>query len=447
MMQEYSTPEGLDRLEQRVRDFAREAADDILVVVQDNLGGFLNRSMPALETALGDAISAAGNALGEQIGQALTPLADQLTQSVGNIVGDAVGDPAAGDLIGEQLGEMLGERITNLTSEVLGEQISEVLQNTVDNALSRLTDSLTAASAGLRSEDHALLLESRARVVKYDQPDEEVESDDALSGAWGGMVTQLNSLMNLIPIAVDTLQNAGTEVDRLSANLDAIFDNFATKGPEIFDTVSGYWNLIWGLYFFFFGTLTLGILYYGFWASGYFGGPQPIPESQEQVQPVDMMGRCSMLWNQCCTCLRGCHDTDLCFWSCILLMQVLILIVFVISLVLCILAGVQAMLTSGCAQIYMLAEPTVCMETLGTLRRWLSSFSIGGSGAPLEGACDSEQLLTCSLMADRMASAVVLTTVFSFLAVILSLQLLIESACLHERAKWMREVNRLTKVV
>jgi len=440
MLQSYSTPAGIDRLENQVREFATTAATDVVLVVEESLGGFLNQSMPMIEEALQGAIQSAGEALGTQIGEALTPLADTLAESLGTIVGDAVGDPAAGEMIGEQLGDMLGERIANLTSDVLGDQIATVLSDTVESALERLTDALTDATADLRGDD-ASLLESRARVVKYDQPDDE---DDAMSGAWQTMVNQLEQIQNILPIAIDTLQGASGQVSAVAANLDSIFEGFAVKGPEIFDSVAGYWNLIWGLYFGFFAALTLGILYYGFWASGYFGGPQPFANPADVEPPADMIGRITVTFKQCYHCFTGCHDSDLCFWSCILLMQVLILIIFVISLLLCIMAGVKAFILTGCAQIYMLGDSTVCLETLSTLREWLSGFSVGGS-VELDTICNSESLLTCQLISQRMAQSTMLTTVFSFLAVILNMQLLIESACLHERAKWMRQLNTLTK--
>jgi len=441
MLQSYSTPSGIDRLENQVREFATTAANDVVLVVEESLGGFLNQSMPIIEEALGGAIQTAGEALGRQIGEALTPLADSLADSLGTIVGDAVGDPAAGDLIGEQLGDMLGERIANLTSDALGEQIAGVLSDTVDNALEHLTDTLTDATAGLRAED-PVLLESRARVVKFDQPDDE----DPLAGGFQTMVSSLQQLQNILPLAIDTLQGASGQVSRLAANLDSIFEGFATKGPEIFDSVAGYWNLIWGLYFGFFGALTLGIMYYGFWASGYFGGPQPFANPQDSEPPADLMGRITVTCRQCYHCFTGCHDSDLCFWSCILLMQVLILVIFIISLVLCILAGVKAFIISGCAQIYMLGEPTICLETLSTLRSWLADFSVGNAiGESLDNVCSENNLMTCQLITQRMGQSTVLTTVFSFLAVILNMQLLIESACLHERAKWMRQLNTLTK--
>jgi len=440
MLTEYSTPSGIDRLENQVRDFATTAANDVILVVEESLGGFLNQSMPMIEEALGGAIQSAGEALGRQIGEALTPLADTLADSLGTIVGEAVGDPAAGDLIGEQLGDMLGERIANLTSDALGEQIADVLSDTVDNALERLTDTLTDATADVRG-DNPVLLQSRARVAKLDQPDD----DDAMSGVFQTLVNQLQQIQTILPIAIDTLQGASGQVSSVAANLDSIFEGFADKGPEIFASVAGYWNIIWGLYFGFFAALTLGILYYGFWASGYFGGPQPFAASQESEPPADLMGRITVTFKQCYHCFTGCHDSDLCFWSCILLMQVLILIIFIISLVLCIMAGVKAFLLSGCAQIYMLGDSTVCLETLGSLREWLAGFSVGGAGDALETVCDSESLLTCQLISQRMAQSTLLTTVFSFVAVILSMQLLIESACLHERAKWMRQLNTLTK--
>eukprot|EP00411_Alexandrium_monilatum_P045075 CAMPEP_0175466500 /NCGR_PEP_ID=MMETSP0095-20121207/70837_1 /TAXON_ID=311494 /ORGANISM="Alexandrium monilatum, Strain CCMP3105" /LENGTH=81 /DNA_ID=CAMNT_0016767845 /DNA_START=42 /DNA_END=287 /DNA_ORIENTATION=- len=53
---------------------------------------------------------------------------------------------------------------------------------------------------------------------------------------------------------------------------------------------------------------------------------------------------------------------------------------------------------------------------------------------PLEDACGHEALLTCRVIQERMVSSTVFSAVFAILGAMLSVQLLLDSAMLHERA-------------
>merc|ERR1719215_229039 len=123
--------------------------------------------------------------------------------------------------------------------------------------------------------------------------------------------------------------------------------------------------------------MALLMLYYAFWAGGYFGGPQPLPKDEDEAErPQTWLEKCGTCWSCCCACCMRCHDTQLCFWSCVILMQVIVLLMFIISIVLCILAGVKAFITAGCAQIYLLSDQATCTSTMRSVQSFISTFFV-----------------------------------------------------------------------
>merc|ERR1719487_2108540 len=100
-----------------------------------------------------------------------------------------------------------------------------------------------------------------------------VSEANPLSGVWMEMTSTLQHLLNLLPMAVKTLKYARKEVSSLASNLDSIFDVMQLKAPPILNQVATLYKTIWILYFCFLFPLTLFVLFYAFWASGYFGGP------------------------------------------------------------------------------------------------------------------------------------------------------------------------------
>jgi len=259
------------------------------------------------------------------------------------------------------------------------------------------------------------------------------------SGVWDNLANMLSMLVHLIPKASSSLKYARQEVSKAASNLNSIFGIFEAKGPTIFNLVAKLWRVLWVLYYFFFVPQVLFLLYYGFWSSGWFGGPQPIPGASDPTERPQTWGdKLRVCWESCCVCCQQYHDLQLCLWSFIILMQILTLVLFVVSIALCITAGVKAFIVTGCSQIYILGDSTVCTATLGTLRQWVSSFFVADALEPLVESCRNNQLLTCSLISQKMKTSAMLTTACSFLATILSLQIVIDMAMLHEQARFRR---------
>ncbi|CAE7252574.1 unnamed protein product [Symbiodinium pilosum] len=455
MMEKYSTPKGINDLEAKVEEFLTTAIEDVRKTVESRLVGLINKSAPQLESALHSAAHNAGQRLGEMIGSVISsPLAQSLEKPLEDILAEAVGSNTTAAKIGESLSNALGGEISNLTASALGDKLGDALEGLLDKALDKASD---LASEGLDtltgklnpkvsllsmdSEIDRLFNQRKHRVLEQDSLHDAGVSD-TISHTWQGMVNLLRTFSNLLPTAVSTLKDARSEVSKLSSNLDSIFTVFEAKGPQIFNTVANLWVTIWVFYFLFILPFCAFTLYYGLWANGWFGGPKPILQEEAQGEQT-FWQRLSLLCSKCCTCCRNFHDTDLCFWSIIIFMQVIVLVTFLISVVMAIFAGVKAMIVAGCGQVYVLEDPDVCESALTTLRTFLTKMSVGNStiytDEDIHGICDENLLLTCEMVTATLTKSTIATTVFSFLASIFSLQMLFDAATLHEQAVWRRK--------
>lgn len=266
---------------------------------------------------------------------------------------------------------------------------------------------------------------------------------DAISGVWDQVSTFLREVETVMPQAIDTLKFARKEVSSVAETLNSLFGSLKDKGPPIFQDAAKLYRLAWTLYFFFVVPLTLGILFYGFWASGYFGGPRPFKETttEHYEEPQGVCARlCAVCTccTSCCTRVRQLHDWHMCFWSIICLWQVIVLVMFVISLVFAILAGVQIFVAKGCAAIYILGDLKICTETLGVMSAFMSTFILGDGGTPLSMTCRHYSLMTCDVIQSHLVKAAAYTVVGSFVATFFSFQMVFDTAMLHERVRFRR---------
>mmetsp|Transcript_78507 Transcript_78507/g.243500 ORF Transcript_78507/g.243500 Transcript_78507/m.243500 type:complete len:1110 (+) Transcript_78507:45-3374(+) len=269
----------------------------------------------------------------------------------------------------------------------------------------------------------------------------------SLGSHWSILQYTMSMLSSALPSVIEDLKYARKEVSAVSSTLSSIFGTFKIKGPPIFDLVSKLYKTLWVAYYIVFATLTSGVLFYGMWASGFCGGPHAAEnvEGEEWYEhPSGFSDRCRICCRCCDGCLRGCMDSHLCFWSVIIFAQIIVLVLFVISIVLCLLAGIQAFIVAGCAEVYMLGDGTLCTGTLQTVQTFLISFLVQ-SNHPLSQACDKRTLLTCQLIGSKMSTAAMFTIIGSLLAAVFSFQMITESAILHERVRWRRIFDEESK--
>mmetsp|Transcript_77648 Transcript_77648/g.136988 ORF Transcript_77648/g.136988 Transcript_77648/m.136988 type:complete len:1098 (+) Transcript_77648:77-3370(+) len=490
--QTYASAEGIAMIEEKFQNFTVNAVAEVKELIEERINGLIIEYEPQLEDSLHQAAYTTGEKIGTLIGSALSdPIAEALSGSIESALEDTIGEEAATE-IADTLSDTLGSTISNFSAEYIGEYAGEILDGLIDQALESggdiLNNSLTklksakltpaqakklkakglslsqqsskrvelkhdlASISSLDAEIDALFASSNRQVMKarkaalYHERSEAGLSAD-LSSSWTDVYNLMTSFYNLIPQAVEVLKDAKEDVSTMASNLNSIFDSLEEKGPAIFDAVEMYWKIIWGVYFLFIMPFCVFTLYYGFWASGWFGGPQALSEDDvAPVPPTDFSGRVKTLCNSCCHCCKGFHDTHTCFWSVIILMQVMVLLTFLISIVLIIIAGVEFMMSSSCAAVYVVEDTDSCTQALETIQSWMATFSIDGNlltNQTIGAACDEYSLLTCQMISTKLSSAAIYCAGFSFLASVFSLQMVFDSATLHEQAVCRRKAATL----
>mmetsp|Transcript_52513 Transcript_52513/g.139893 ORF Transcript_52513/g.139893 Transcript_52513/m.139893 type:complete len:1120 (+) Transcript_52513:133-3492(+) len=331
--------------------------------------------------------------------------------------------------IEEQMANFTESAATDMIEGIM-EYINDKLESIVEQADDQALDSLSLLDAGMASHIRSV---NKAHRTARRTSKEKVKVQ--LSTTWTSLVTLLDAIQLQIPGVVTDMTSARTEVSSVASNLISIFTTFEDVGPDILTTISTLYKELWIFYWVLWMVLTTSTLFYGLWACGWFGGPKSTDEALEYQPPRTFRERCWVCCDSCMSCCRSCHDSHIVFWSVILIVQVIVLILFIVSILLCFLAGVQAFLSAGCTEIYMLTDNTVCTGILTGIQDFLSSFW-ATSSIDINDACESTELLTCSLISDDLTQSMYTTTIGSMLAALITFQLLIESAMMHERARF-----------
>jgi len=267
-----------------------------------------------------------------------------------------------------------------------------------------------------------------------------------LSGVWTEVQTLMSEVMNLMPSAVKTIQTAKMDVQMVYSTLESMFTTLGSKGPGIFGDAAYMYKVIWILYWFALTPFTIGILFYGFWANGWCGGPQA-SDTTEYAAPETFGERMACCWRACGACMSGCCDSSLCFWSFIIVMQIVALLLFMMSILFTIIGGIDILLATGCEQIYLINDDAICQTSLSFMQQFLPTFLVGKESGlnPLGAACSNHELLLCQKIATDLSNSATYTIVGSFLACVFTFQLIFDTAILHERARWRRMIAEMDK--
>lgn len=266
------------------------------------------------------------------------------------------------------------------------------------------------------------------------------------SVSWSSLLTTLATLQQALPGATDGLAIARKEASGAAATLRSTFGTFKAGGPPVFDRTSGWYRTLWTVYFVLFAVLTGSVLFYAFWSAGFCRGEDTHIAGyvDDYEPPTGFLERCRVCFASCNACMKTCHSDNLAFWSYILLIEAILLLLFLASVGLAVFAGVRLFVASGCAEIYVLGDRSVCSGVFNDVRQWLPGF---WQDEGLEHVCDDRRLLTCDLIGGRMAGATTATLVGSLLAAALSFQLLANSAIQHERERWRATFEEESKKV
>jgi len=350
-------------------------------------------------------------------------------------------------------------KIEDFESKALNDVLAVVektIVNLVTNELGSLLGtpspkaSLLQGNATMQTQagSHERAAQIIARVAAESDRRQEAEDGTQLSLVWTEVQTIMTEVMNLMPSAVNAISTAKKDVQMVYSTLESVFTTLGDKGPGIFGDAAFMYKVIWILYFFALTPFTIGILFYSFWANGWCGGPKAA-DTTEYAAPQTCGEYMSCLSRSCCACVSGCCDSSLCFWSFIIVMQMVALMLFMMSILFTIIGGIDIFLATGCEQIYVIADNQVCQTSMSFMQRWLATFMVGQDSGlnPMTEACDNHNLLLCEKISTGLKESATYTIVGSFLACIFTFQLIFDTAVLHERARWRRMIDEMTKEV
>jgi hypothetical protein len=442
-MEAYSTPSGIQKLETQVEQFAAEGLNEILVIAQAKIKSLLSQNLPQLEDAINASVQTASEAIAEDImDQVTAPLGEALEEPIAEIASKALNNTAAGEGIGEALGPVIADVLATYGTQAITDMINDFASKVINEAIDTAEIDLETALNKTNSQENAAGLLDISTGSQEMSLALKAGKTSTSESAWNSLVLLLTEINNLLPQATATLKDARGYVSEAENQMQSVFSKFEEKGPEFFATVGMFWRIHWMMYFFLVVPLTLCLLFYAFWASGWCGGPQPLKEDYDTRPKTWYDTLCCL----CCSfrCCAKVHDSAICFWSLVIGLQLVVLVLFIVSMIFCILSGVKLMISSGCAEIYMLGDAVNCEGSVGKIQSWLgSTFWVIDPTESLEYICLDGHLVTCQAISGDLTASALCTAGGSFLATLLSLQLIIESAMLHERAAYRRIVAGL----
>jgi hypothetical protein len=442
MMMKYSTPEGIDQLENTLIDFAEAQMKAMLIVTKQRITNVVNDSPHRVAAKDGASLATKIDRVlaNEESHHLPASLRDELVKAL---------QSDAKDISETELHKEITMLMQTLV-ETSHSSVSKSLDETVGNpafvhievgaGLKDLHQAGFGAAepefiAELEKDVHTSLQNAQLLQTEIKVAEEQPVND--LGQLVEDAVALLHALTHALPQASKALIFAKKEVSMLSKTLENIFKTFEKKGPELFDEIDYYYAKIWTMYWWMMITLPLSLLFYAFWSGGFFGGPGAKVDPPRQRRPNALAKICGCIEDCCRVCCK-CHEyqgyggAECCFWSVCLFLQFVVLILFVMAIIITIIAAIQFFLASGCAQIYLLGDPSICGTVLRNLRLFLDTIFPGLVDFPTH--CMDKNLLTCELIGHKMKVSAEYTVLGSFLAAFFTFQLIIESGQLHSRA-------------
>jgi hypothetical protein len=328
------------------------------------------------------------------------------------------------------------QNFLNMMMEYSTERGIEELENKIEKFVMHAVDDIEKVVDNIIAE--TLKQNTTTSLLQVD----ETTAAPALEGVFSTIQNVLTAFKEILPTVVDDLKFAKKEVSAVSSTLKSIFEMLKDKGSPIFDQVASIYKMIWTAYYAVFLTITLLLLVYALWAGGIINPPS----GQEMVIIRGERGcwaGCKRYFNNCLQCLRDFQDMHLCMWSCIIISEIVILVMFLVSIVFCILAGVKAFVSAGCAQVYLLGDDATCTSILSGLRDFMETFW-SEQDSHIDNACDEATLTACKVVADKMMQSAMYTVIGSFAAAIFSLQMIFDFAHRHEQAYFMNKLKPRT---
>lgn len=258
---------------------------------------------------------------------------------------------------------------------------------------------------------------------------------------WLALAEKLLSINKILPLAATTLTQARQTVSSMSGGLGTRFGLLGDKGGALFETIGAHYEFVFATYCAVFFLTAIWFLFYNFWACGWFGGPCAVSTDLPSARPTTLGGRFMSLIDAVHSEIKEANNDHFSFWGMLLFFQTFLLIFYTISNIIVVLTTAYVIVGAGCDAMPLLMHHQPCNSALSALDSWLPSFL---PGRPLS-YCTDNELLVCKVMSDGMVLGSKITGFFSLMAVVLTYQLLIDSAVLHERSRWSLALSRRAK--
>lgn len=404
IMMPYATERGINDLQEWIFNFTESAAADIMEVFETRvMSKFEELNCPDLSIVdekvadVKEAAEKAKEAAEEKIAKGIEAAEEKV----------AKGKEAAEEKLAQ------------------GKEAAEKAKEAAEEKVAKGKEAAAAASNAIEGKGEEL----QDLALEAAQP--------AISNAIPLIVSVLKVMQSILPAVIDDLKFARKEVSAVSQQLDSIFSMMSFKAPPIFASIASSYRMVWIIFYSMYVAITLGILYYGFWAAGWFGGPQKEQPTPDYEPPHTVREYVATCCRSCChclgTCIGTCSDTGLYFWSCMILFEIVILVLFLVSIVITLVAGLKTFMAAGCADVFFLGEAEICGGILGILQTFIPTFR---QGTVLHEQCVEDKLLTCEILAGNARFNYWYSVLANIAAALVSLQLIMQSGKLHEQARW-----------
>eukprot|EP00929_Paragymnodinium_shiwhaense_P044435 TRINITY_DN22801_c0_g1_i2.p1 TRINITY_DN22801_c0_g1~~TRINITY_DN22801_c0_g1_i2.p1 ORF type:complete len:965 (+),score=264.31 TRINITY_DN22801_c0_g1_i2:125-3019(+) len=277
---------------------------------------------------------------------------------------------------------------------------------------------------------------SPAAAVLKTTPAPSAKASGANPNSWRNMAALMRALHKNVPTAVELLEQVRVQARAASKELEVASEQIKESvAPAALGGKA--WKAVGIALFVFWLPPYLGLLYYAFWGGGYFGGPQPIDDA-EYEPPSTFRERMSACWRCCCNWCTSWNDTQTCMISTVVLMQLMILVMFLLANAVGILCALFIILGSLCSALPIVSSASDCSAIINGITTLFPAFYVSNPGEDMSGACGAYSLVTCDVMAPRLKTGALLCIAGSWLAIILTSELIIQFAAMHECVKYRR---------
>jgi hypothetical protein len=270
-----------------------------------------------------------------------------------------------------------------------------------------------------------------------------------LGGVWSKLKSFLGKMKPVLPVAVKSLKYTRKGVDVVADQFENTFSMLVEQDVP-FHVIADIVVEMCHLYHAITCALTTAMLLLNLWAAGVIKWPtryvikEPERDEDGYVAPTTFRERLAACKTSCLVCLTTDPvELPIVFWSFLILLDLIVLVLFWVCIAYCALLGFAFFLHIGCKQIYPIEDLSVCHDVMTMYGGFMSK--LDPTFYQDENVCGVASLATCNFFKREVESQMFYIVICGFCASFFSYQLLVDSAVLHEQARWNIALNKLQR--